>query len=258
MAQAAKSKNVVPLKPNLPSWASKMDADAGKGLSQKAEDNLIPMARILQSLSPQCLKQKPEYIPGAEAGFIFVRGAPQPIINGDEGMVFQPVHFCKKWVEWVPRDAGGGLVERYDEMPADATMHEERGTGKKTWIRPNGNEVIETRYHTGIIHLPDGGRFPVVLPLSSTGHSFSKEWMLSMNLKKTPSGGKAPSYGYLYRLTTIPRSNAKGDWFVFKHEDLGAVELEQDYDAGRDLYNAVSSGEKQYDEVQEHHVEDQI
>lgn len=256
MASAAKSKNVVPLKSGLPAWAKEMEADAGKGVSTRAEDNLIPMMRILQSQSPQCLKQKPEYIKGAEAGNIFIRGALSPVVDGEEGVIFQPCHFTKKWVEWVPRKQGGGLVERYDEKPDDCVLTE-NDDGRKVWVRPNGNEVVETRYHTGILHINDD-RFPVVIPLSSTGHSFSKEWMLSMNMKKTPQGDKAPAWAFLYRLTTKPRSNAAGDWFAFGFEDLGVVSTLEDYQAGRDLFNAVDSGAKKFDEHREEHGEDQI
>lgn len=241
----------------VPAWAQNMEADAGKGVSTRAEDNLIPMMRILQSLSPQVLKQKAEYIKGAEAGNIFVRGLPEPVINGDEGVFFQPCHFTKKWVEWIPRDQGGGIVERYDEKLEEAELYEDPKTGRKTWMLPNGHELVETRYHTGILHFGDE-RMSVVIPLSSTGHSFSKAWMLAMNMKKTPGGRKAPAWAFLYQLITVPQSNAKGDWFTFSFKDAGMVPSEEDYEAGKSLFAAVDTGAKQFDEHRDEATESNI
>jgi hypothetical protein len=232
-------------------WMENMERDSGKGVSSRQEDNLIPMMRILQALSPQVNSRNPAYVKGAEAGVIFVRGLPSPVMSGEEGVIFQPCHFTKKWVEWVPRAQGGGLVDRYDDCPADAVFKENK-EGKKVWVRPNGNEVVETRYHSGYL-IDDDSVVPVVLPLSSTGHSFSKEWMLSFNMKKTPLGKKAPSFAYLYRLTTKPRANASGEWFTWSFEDAGMVQSEEEYNRGRDLHDAIAEGTKAFDETREDH-----
>lgn len=243
------AKNVTKTSSGLPaSVAEAMEEDAGRGVSTRQEDNLIPMMIILQAQSPQVIKRNPAYVEGAEAGSIFVRGLPEPLF-GEEGVLFQPCHFTKKWVEWVPRSKGGGLVDRYDDRPEDAELRENE-EGKKTWIRPNGNELVETRYHSGYIHLGDQ-RIPVVIPLSSTGHSFSKEWMLSMNMKRTPQNKTAPSWAYLYQLSTRVRSNAAGEWFAWGFKDAGAVSSIEDYQIGRTLNEAIEGGAKQFDESQE-------
>jgi hypothetical protein len=95
----------------------------GQGLSQAADDNLVPLAYILQKLSPQVESKKAEYIPGAKAGR---SGSSRPAWSTrtrreqSEGIIVQPCHFSKWIMEWIPRDQGGGLV----------------GATKWRWARP--------------------------------------------------------------------------------------------------------------------------
>ena len=94
--------------------------DAGAGLSTAAEDNLVPMMRILQTLSPQAKANNPDYIPGAKPGDIWLRNSDYPPISGAEGILFQPCYFSQDYVEWIPRSAGGGLVARHAALPTEA------------------------------------------------------------------------------------------------------------------------------------------
>ena len=50
-------------------------ADAGRGVSTKAEDQLIPILYVLQTNSPACDSRGPDYIDGAEPGHFLLRGA---------------------------------------------------------------------------------------------------------------------------------------------------------------------------------------
>jgi hypothetical protein len=222
----------------------------GKGTSQAAEDNLIPLIYILQSNSPQVNRRSPDYIDGAKDGDFWLKGT-KVVFDGDEGMVFQPCYFSKDWVEWIPRKAGGGIVNRYAECPPEAELKEvesddEPGKMQKKYIMPNGNEVIETRYHTGFVCLPDGRRMPYVLPLKSTGHTSSKQWMVLMNSKQV-AGGVAPSWACLYTLKTKSRSNSSGTWNVLEAEDAGWVQTQAEFEAGAKLNAQMASGEKAID-----------
>lgn len=267
MAKAA-LKEVAKVQSNLPAnIAQDMLGDVGKNVSTKAEDNLVPFLKVLQKMSPQVDKRNDAYIEDAEAGLIWLRNYPDmPLVNGDAGIVFQPCFMGKEWIEWVPREKGGGVVARwtYDDAdpnkgrPDDCQLTDKPGDNRQIWMRPNGNEVIETRSIAGFVHLGEL-RLPYVLPLQSTGHTFAKEWNGMWRLKKQsayirsqdpgfkfPDGwadGIAPSYAYTYRLVTKHRSNSKGDWFQFQATDEGPVSAE-DYQLGRDLYSSFLSGEK--------------
>lgn len=217
--------------------------DAGKGISTAQEDNLVPLIYILQALSPQVNKRNPSYIEGAEAGSIWLRNSASPIVDGEQGILFQPCYFTKDWVEWVPRDAGGGYVARHREFPAGAKKSADpKNPNKVKYIMPNGNELIETRYHIGFA-ITDAGPLPYVIPMISSGHTVSRQWMFLMNAKHH-NGKKLPSWSCLYKLRTKERSNAAGTWFTWDVSDGGWVSSPDDYARGKTLYEAFSSGSK--------------
>ena len=77
------------------------EALAGEGLENvTAKDVLIPRITILQSLSPQLLKNKPEFNPDARTGDLFDVAQGEVLPNP---MIVVPVFFQKTWLEWAPR-----------------------------------------------------------------------------------------------------------------------------------------------------------
>jgi hypothetical protein len=272
--------------------------DAAKGVSRAAEDNLVPLIYVLQAQSPQVNRRNPAYIEGAEAGSIWLRDADAPIIPGDDGVLFQPCYFDHDVVEWVPRDSGGGLVARHqfekfstgraetmdelvERLGAKPERRDDKNPNRIDYILPNGNELIETRYHAGFAIHGDSV-MPYVIPLSGSGHSVSKRWMFKMStivvpvlqqeIEQARAAGEPlpvpqplPSYACYYRLRTRLRSNASGEWFVLDPVRERMVEglepaLEQmrqgqmpdwvpgpDYMRGLALHDAFASGEKQAD-----------
>lgn len=228
--------------------AKRMSSDAGKGVSTEQADNLVPIITILQDLSPQTKKRDAKFIEGAEASMIWLKNAEDPFVLGEEGIIFQPCFFDKDFVEWVPRDSGGGFVGRHRSMPSDAKEFKDaKNPNKVFWARPNGNQIVETRYHVGFVHRGDQ-RMAYVIPLSSTGHTTSKQWMFMMNNVQLPSGDKAPSFAKLYRLRTKVKTNGVGQsWYGFDVEDAGWVDSVRDYESGLALYNAFAQGERDID-----------
>ena len=227
--------------------ADRMRKDAGRGVSKDQSDNLIPLIYVLQGQSPQVNKRGPDFIEGAEPGDIWLRNSPKPIVKGEVGFYFQSCFFSKDWVEWVPRTKGGGYAGRHDQRPDDAVEKPDpENPAKMKWTRPNGNHVIETRYHAGLGHMPDGGRLPYVIPISSTGHTVSRGWMFSLNSKQV-GDVTAPAFASLWHITTKQKSNAAGDWFSMNVVDAGWVS-EADYDLGSALAAAFESGAKVADE----------
>lgn len=243
--KAKASNEVVPTgKGAVPAFMkSRVAKDAGKGVSTAQEDNLVPLIYILQAQSPQVNKRNPAYIEEAEASDIWLRNSPNPIVKGDEGILFQPCFFNKDWIEWVARDSGGGFVARHVELPQDAKKIEDpKNPNRVKYVRPNGNEVVETRHHIGYAITGDGA-LPYVISLSGSGHTVSRQWMFMMNGVQL-DGDKAPSFAKLYRLKTKERSNAAGTWFSFDVSDAGWVETDQEYQRGLELHDAFVRGEK--------------
>lgn len=233
----------------LPSFLpSNVASDAGKGVSTAAEDNIVPLIRVLQPLSKALQKNNPEFISGAMAGDILLKNSAKPLVKGDEGFLFQPCYFHKAWVTRIPLAQGGGFVGQSEDLPKDAVgKPSDRNPNIIEYRMPNGNEVVETRYHSGFVHLADGSRLPYVIPMSSTGHTASKNWMFMMS-NKMINGVRAPSFASLYLLKTRDRSNASGTWSTWDIQDAGWIQDEADYERGKALFDAFEKGAKKVEE----------
>lgn len=233
-----------------PAYLDKYQEDAGKGLSKRAEDNLIPFVYVLQALSPQVQRRSSEYIEGAEAGCFWLRNAREPICSGESGLLVQPCYFTIDWREWKQRDSGGGLINIHPvpkgaipeicPVPDARQTRDAKNPEKIIYLRPNGNELIFTRTYACRI-FTQTGVLPYLMAFTSTGHRTAKSWMaLANSLSKSIYEGR-------YRLKTRERTNAAGTWFVVEvaFEDYVS---ESEYLEGKALYEAFASGEKQAEE----------
>lgn len=194
----------------------------GEGISTAAEDNLVPLIYVLQAQSKQCNRQGPAYIEGAIGGSFLLRSAPQPIVDGAAGFIFQPCYFYKDFAEWIPRERGGGLVGMHRDLPANVEeIRDERNPNKVKWRTASGNEILERRNHLGFVVTDDGQALAYAIPFTSTGHSVSRNWMTTMQ-NRTVGGVTPPAYCFLYRFRTRQRTNAQGTWFL---PDIEAVQV---------------------------------
>jgi hypothetical protein len=231
--------------------ADMMEQDAGKGGSQKAEDNLIPLIYILQDMSPQVKKRDPAYIEGAEPGDFWFRGTNR-VVKGSEGMVVQSCAFNKDVVEWIPRDQGGGIVTRHavdsaTDVEGARLVTDPKNPKRKKAITEDENELRETRYHYVL-----EANSPYCFPFSGSGHSDSRNWMQQMNAQKTPRGNVAPHFGQKWRLRTRTRENAIGSWFAIDPQFEGFVTDPNEYARGKALYEAVMGGEVRAADIDQH------
>jgi hypothetical protein len=220
--------------------ANRFAADAGKGLSTDQADNMVPLIYLLQAGSPQVKKGDPNRIEGAEAGDFWLRNATDPIIKGEDGLLFQPCYFEKDFVEWQPNRQG--LVARHRDIPNDVTEEPHpKNPNRKILVRENGNEIAETRYHIGRI-LNRDPPLSYIITFTSTGHTVSRNWMFMMNSKQY-RGVKVPSFARSYWLNTLVKTKGPDSWFMVTVKDGDWVSAE-DYAAGEALYNAFNTGAK--------------
>ena len=195
----------------LPEYLRGAEEYAGLGNSRDAADNSMPFLAILQKGSPQVNKQDPAYIKGAEAGMLLNTATGQ-IWSGEDGIPVVPCGIQKNYVEWVPREKGGGYVATY---PHDSRLPKEMGAvedDRRRLVLPSGNHLVETLYTLGL--LADGS--PIVIGATSTALKPMRDWMTARNAQRLPSGKTAPSFAKVYRLKTIWQKNDSGDWFGWK------------------------------------------
>ncbi len=205
------------------------DGDRGQeGVS--IDDVTIPRIGMLQDLSPQIKKTKPEYIEGAEAGNMF-NNVTEEIYGKD--IVIIPVMFRKEYIIWRDRDAGGGFRGAFTDM-ADAKfalgLLEDAGMC----------EIKDTGQHFVLVVKDDGALEEAVISLSGGTMSASRQLN---SLCKIATGDR---FARAYKVSSLEVNGTKGDYWSFKFHPMGYVN-EDMYNAGEKMYEAVRAGQRDVD-----------
>lgn len=198
---------------------------AGEGAAFDSSEMQIPFLRVLQALSPQLNKKKPEYIEGAAQGDMFntVTG---DYYGGEAGVMVIPCYQTTKYLEFVPRDMGGGF--KGELASTNPALQQTTRQGSKE-ILPNGNELVKSDQHFCLVVLEDGAFQPVVVDMKSTQLKVSRRWktQIAMQKVKNPRTGQMvtpPVFGTMWKLTTTEESNDQGSWYNYSVERIGLVE----------------------------------
>jgi len=192
------------------------------------EDLGIPFFSIVESKSPEFDKTNKEYqakkIVGCGPGDVF-NNLSREILHKYEGtpMIVVPCSFERAYVEWKPRNSGGGLV-RVHKNPR--ILNEAERNEKNQDILKNGNLLVTTAYFYCLL-LSGQDRIPMILGMKSTQLKKARFWLnLQQGIKFTnPRGEKytPPMFSHSYELSTGPEVNEEGSWFGWKiatHEQL--------------------------------------
>jgi hypothetical protein len=231
-------KNEVAVKQdNLPvAFADDMMADAGLGFENvSANDVAIPYLKILQALSPEL--RGVTKVAGAEEGLIINTVTGQLM---KEGRVI-PCAFKKSYVEWTPREAGGGLVKEHtDEKILEKTKKNERGQD----VLPNGNLIVTTAYHYVMV-VSDGGFERALLAMSSTQLKKSRRWlgqMMSLQVKVGEKSFTPPPFSHSYHLGTGMETKDTNSWYGWLINDPLMVNDKGIYEAAKKFGADVTAG----------------
>lgn len=185
---------------------------AGAGFeNQTSDDYSIPFLQILQALSPQ-LQENDSLRQG-----MILNTVTGEVWDGKKGIAFVPATTQHVYVEWKPRDAGGGFVGIH-EVNSDLVNHAKAASAEYgQYSTPDGNELIETFYVYGIALDDDGNASEAVLAFSSTKIKKYKGWMTKAKTIQIPlpDGRRipAPLFAHRYRLKTVSEKNNKGQFF---------------------------------------------
>lgn len=244
--------DVAERKENMP--ASPYGEDAGAGFEDvTSEDLAIPFISILQNGSPQVDQDAPEYIDGAKPGDIF-NSVTLETFDGSDGILFIPVHRHHHFVEWIPRDQGGGFVATYE--PSNPMVQDARAGGAfGTLETPDGNDLVETFSVFGLMLDPDSPEEyqQVLIAFSSTQIKHYKRWMTRMRsiVMRDDDGRRftPPMFAHLFGLTTQKEENKKGKWYGwnirFNGDNADASRLETDderYQAAKGFRDLLLEG----------------
>lgn len=185
---------------------------AGAGFeNQTSDDYSIPFLQILQALSPQIQEND-----ALRQGMI-LNTVTGEVFEGKKGIAFVPATTQHVYVEWKPRDAGGGFVGIHEVNSGIVTHAKVASSEFGKYTTPDGNELIETFYVYGIAIDDDSNASEAVLAFSSTKIKKYKGWMTKAKTIQIPlpDGRRipAPLFAHRYRLKTVSEKNNKGQFF---------------------------------------------
>ena len=179
--------------------------DVGDGFEdQTSEDYSIPFISVLQGLSPQV---EDETL-GARPGMLY-NTVTEELYKGSDGFEFVPVVTQHVFVEWVPRDAGGGFVGIHQLDSDVVKLAKESSTEFGKYFTPEGNTLTETFYVYGVMLDEEGNEMVVVIPFTSTKIGVYKKWNTRIAAFKI-NGKRPPIYAHKVRVTTVKEERAKG------------------------------------------------
>jgi len=205
--------------------------ELGEGISDAPEDNLVPSIRILQNNSPE-VQPGPAQLVGAKASDFLLKNSPIPFVPGSEGFLFVPCFDEHVWCEYRPRREGGGYQGESPEEPKDVEKVYDEREKKTTFVRPNGNEVQETRRRFGLV-VTTIGLLKFAVTYKGTGHSEFRAMNTRMSQLLHPTAGRPyPSYAHVWRFTSRFRQKNNFTWYGYEHVcERASTEVEEE--AGR-------------------------
>jgi hypothetical protein len=185
--------------------------DAGLGYENQSNDDIqIPFINVLQGLSPEVTAEDSDY----KAGMIF-NTVTQEAVKGSEGMVIVPVTTQHIFVEWIPRDKGGGYVGTH--LPESEVVQKAKAESQKFGKYKNGeNDLVETFYVYALD--AETGNY-LIVPFVSTKIKPYKTWNSACKLFNHTAYGipkRPPMFAHKVKLTTEKESRTSGDSYNYR------------------------------------------
>lgn len=227
-------------KPKVPATVGGYDLDdLGAGFNDLSrEDYAIPFMLVLQSNSPQVDEENPAYVEDAKAGRI-LNSVTKDLF---EAITVIPVHRVHQFLEWIPRDSGGGLVGIHVPEAAIVTKARAKQAVGKIPM-DNGHELSECFSVFCLLVLADGNYQQAIINFQSTQIKPYRQWMtraatITMRTEDNRTV-QPPLFAHRYRLSTLKQSNAKGSWFGWNVNFDGDTAEEARLAPTDDLYIAA-------------------
>ena len=213
---------------------------SGFGTLNLSRDTAIPYISILQTSSPQVNPSKAEHLESAKAGQLFNTVTQETF----DTLKVIPVFYHLKYVEWKPREQGGGFINSHDaDSGIIGQTKRDPMNGKMTL--PNGNHIVQTAYHYVLMLDANGGYQNAVISMSSSQLKKSRRWnslMLSQKIKGPSGMFTPPTYAMTYTLSSVSESNDRGSWFGFSIEKGEQVTDASIYGESKAFAKSASSG----------------
>lgn len=217
--------------------------DSGAGTADMGMDDIaVPYLYILQPLSPQVDPDNDAYIEGAKSG-MFLNNVTNEVYDGREvGLEVIPCAYERKYVEWVPRDSGGGYVADHDID--SGILSECTPNDKGIPVLKSGNLVIETAYHYVYFKNPTNGIWEeIIIPMKSTMLKKSRRWNKTLVATLIPGTTiQAARWLYPYKLKTVKETKNGNTWSNFDIERLPDMVTADQYRSAKAFSELFKTG----------------
>ena len=228
----------------------------GTGLEDTTtEDFAIPFIRVLQPMSPQLQRQHGSYVEGAKAGDLYNTVTGESY-DGEKGISIVPCAYNKKYIEWIPREKGGGLVNANHDISILSKCTRDPET--RRYYTSDGNEIVETAQFFILVSDAESTQ-QAVLAFTSTQLGVARKWLTMLRMARVQNSKgdsvEAPMFAYTYKLTTTTQSNDKGSWNAYSVNQEGATPLNVAQIA-KDFMSAARSGDVDVKQEQQNDVVD--
>jgi hypothetical protein len=219
-------------------------ADAGAGQDFEASDLGIPFLMILQKNSPQIDEAQPgKYIKDAKAGMLYNSVTNKVYDARNKGVEVVYAGYRKVFVEWIPRDAGGGFVGQH--LPEAAAVRACKLNDKGKLMTSEGHQMIETAYHF-VVYVAEGEAPQwAVIGMTSTQLKKSRRWNSAVSNKMMTINGKTikpPVFAFKWLMKTAVEQKDQNTWYGFDISEIGVVDDKNLYEAAKAYFAAVESG----------------
>jgi len=218
------------------------EADANQGAqNMEQEDLALPFLKVLGQLSPEINKKHGKYVEGAEPGMI-LNSVTKQLFDGEKGINVIPCSYERKYLEWKPRELGGGLVGMYtvDDPVVKTTKRDQMYRD----VLPNGNYLENTANHFVVTTGDNPGT--ALVSMTRTQLKVSRTWnSMMMSIKMQGKNGlfTPPTFSHVYNLKSVQMSNDKGTWFGWDISKVGPVTDSNVYSLAKGFAEKIGKGE---------------
>lgn len=220
---------------------------AEAGLENVSQSDLgIPFLIILQKGNPELDPDSDKYVEGLKMGDIIMTTTKKKYGDRTKPVTVIPISFQKAYVEWTPREAGGGYINSHGHGIMSKTTKNEKGQD----VLENGNIIVTTAYFTVFVYDEDEGEWlQAVIAMSSTQLKKSRQWLtITASHKGTDKSGNKfilPMFSHQYTLTATPESNNKGTWLGWCIEQHEMVKDRSLVDRSASVCREIAAGSMQ-------------
>ena len=193
-------------------------------------------------LSPEVNKRDAgKYVQGAEPGMI-LNSVTKELFDGAKGIEVLPCSYERKYLQWKPRELGGGLVSIHavDDPIVKTTKRDQMNRD----VLPNGNYLENTANHFVVVL----GTVPstALVSMTRTQLKVSRSWnsmMMSIKMQGEKGLFTPPTFSHVYKLKSVQLTNDKGSWFGWDISKIGPVQDQSSYKIAKDFAASISKGE---------------